>query len=234
VLDKVRPGFWEYEIEAEFLHEFVRNRSRGFAYTPIIASGGNANVLHYVLNNNQCRDGDMLLMDVGAEYANYSSDMTRTIPVNGRFTKRQRQVYDAVLRVKDEATRMLVPGTMWEQYHKEVGKIMTSELLGLGLLSKADIEGEDKDNPAYKKFFMHGTSHHLGLDTHDYGALKTPMKPNMVFTVEPGIYIPAEKLGIRLEDDVVIRDKGGPTNLMADIPIAAEEIEEILMNARQH
>jgi Xaa-Pro aminopeptidase len=123
---------------------------------------------------------------------------------------------------------------MWEQYHKEVGKIMTSELLGLGLLSKADIEGEDKDNPAYKKFFMHGTSHHLGLDTHDYGALKTPMKPNMVFTVEPGIYIPAEKLGIRLEDDVVIRDKGGPTNLMADIPIAAEEIEEIMMNARQH
>jgi Xaa-Pro aminopeptidase len=233
VLDKVRPGFWEYEIEAEYLHEFVRNRSRGFAYTPIIASGNNANVLHYVLNNNQCRDGDMLLMDVGAEYANYSSDMTRTIPVNGRFTKRQRQVYDAVHRVKDEAMKMLVPGTLWDQYHKEVGKIMTSELISLGLLDKADVEAEDEDNPAYKKYFMHGTSHHLGLDTHDYGALKTAMKANMVFTVEPGIYIPEEKLGIRLEDNVVIRDKGGPLNLMGNIPVDAEEIEEIMMNAVQ-
>jgi Xaa-Pro aminopeptidase len=174
----------------------------------------------------------MLLMDVGAEYANYSSDMTRTIPVNGRFTSRQRQVYEAVLRVKQEATKMLVPGAFWEEYHKEVGKIMTSELLGLGLLDKADIQQEDKDKPAYKKYFMHGTSHHLGLDTHDYGALKTPMKPNMVFTVEPAIYIPEEQLGIRLEDDVVIREKGEAVNLMWNIPIEPDEIEE-LMNSRQ-
>ncbi|MDH3697549.1 MAG: aminopeptidase P N-terminal domain-containing protein [Flavobacteriaceae bacterium] len=230
VLRFVSPGVWEYEIEAEYIHEFIRNRSDGFAYTPIIASGFNANVLHYIENINQCKDGDMLLMDVGASYANYSSDMTRTIPVNGRFTKRQKEVYNAVLRVKNEATKMLVPGTIWKEYHKEVGKVMTSELLGLGLLDKADIQNEDKDRPAYKKYFMHGTSHHIGLDTHDYGALKTAMKPNMVFTVEPGIYIPGEKMGIRLEDDVVIQEKGDPINLMSGIPIDPDEIES-LMNA---
>ncbi len=228
VLGFVRPGVWEYEIEAEYLHEFIRNRSRGFAYTPIIASGNNANVLHYIENNKQCRDGDLILMDVGAEYANYSSDMTRTIPVGGRFTKRQKEVYQAVLRVKDEATKMLVPGTLWASYHKEVGKIMTSELLGLGLLDKADVQNEDPDSPAYKKYFMHGTSHHIGLDTHDYGALKTPMQPNMVFTVEPGIYIPQEGFGIRLEDDVVIQETGPPVNLMENIPIEAEEIESLM------
>jgi Xaa-Pro aminopeptidase len=228
VLDFVRPGVWEYEIEAEFLHEFIRNRSRGFAYTPIIASGNNANVLHYIENNQQCKEGDLILMDVGAEYANYSSDMTRTIPVSGRFTKRQREVYDAVLRVKQEATNMLVPGTIWAAYHKEVGKIMTSELMGLGLLDLADVQAEDPKWPAYKKYFMHGTSHHIGLDTHDYGELKTPMKPNMVFTVEPGIYIPAEGFGIRLEDDVVIQDTGAPVNLMANIPIEGDEIESLM------
>ncbi len=228
VLDFVRPGVWEYEIEAEFLHEFIRNRSRGFAYTPIIASGNSANVLHYVENNQQCKDGDLILMDVGAEYANYSSDMTRTIPVGGRFSKRQKEVYNAVLRVKDEATKMLVPGTLWAEYHKEVGKIMTSELLGLGLLDQADVQNEDPEWPAYKKYFMHGTSHHIGLDTHDYGALKTPMKANMVFTVEPGIYIPEEGFGIRLEDDVVIQESGAPVNLMESIPIEAEEIESLM------
>ncbi|NER09847.1 Xaa-Pro aminopeptidase [Muriicola jejuensis] len=228
VLKFTEPGVWEYEIEAEFLHEFIRNRSRGFAYTPIIASGNNANVLHYVVNNQQCKTGDLILLDVGAEYANYSSDMTRTIPVNGKFTKRQREVYEAVLRVKNEATKMLVPGTMWAEYHKEVGKIMTSELLGLGLLSKADVQNENKNWPAYKKYFMHGTSHHIGLDTHDYGPIKTPMKANMVFTVEPGIYIPDEGFGIRLEDDVVIQEKGEPVNLMKNIPIEAEEIEDIM------
>jgi Xaa-Pro aminopeptidase len=170
-------------------------------------------------------------MDVGAEYANYASDMTRTIPVNGRFTKRQRQVYEAVMRVKDEASKMLVPGTLWEEYHREVGKIMTGELLGLGLLDKADVQKEDKDMPAYKKYFMHGTSHHMGLDTHDYGALKTPMKANMVFTVEPGIYIPGEGMGIRLEDNLVIQEKGYAINLMRNIPIAPDEIEE-LMNSK--
>lgn len=230
VLEFVEPGVWEHEIEAELLHQFVRNRSKGFAYPPIIASGNNANVLHYLENNKQCRDGDMILMDTAAEYANYSSDLTRTIPVNGKFTKRQRQVYEAVLRVKDDATKMLVPGTLWAAYHKEVGKLVTSELLGLGLLDKADLQNETEEHPAYKKYFMHGTSHHIGLNTHDYGALKSPMKANMVFTVEPGIYIPDEKIGVRLEDDVVIQHKGEPFNLMANIPIEVEEIEE-LMNA---
>lgn len=228
VLQFIKPGVWEYEIEAEYIHEFIRNRSRGFAYTPIIASGFSANVLHYIENNKQCKNGDMLLMDVGAEYANYSSDMTRTVPVNGRFNKRQKEVYNAVLRVKNEATKMLVPGTLWKEYHLEVGKLMTSELLGLGLLDKADVQNENPDWPAYKKYFMHGTSHHLGLDTHDYGALKTPMKPNMVFTVEPGIYIPAENMGIRLEDNVVVQEKGEPVNLMKNIPIEVEEIEEFM------
>lgn len=228
LLGFVKPGVWEYEIEAELLHEFVRNRSKGFAYTPIIASGYNANVLHYIENNQQCKDGDIILMDVAAEYANYSSDLSRSIPVNGKFTKRQRDVYEAVLRVKNDATKMLVPGTLWAEYHKEVGKLMTSELLGLGLLDKADVQNEDKNWPAYKKYFMHGTSHHIGLNTHDYGDLKTPMKANMVFTVEPGIYIPNENLGIRLEDDVVIQEKGEPFNLMANIPIEADEIEELM------
>lgn len=228
VLDFVKAGVWEFEIEAEYMHEFLRNRSRKFAYTPIIASGNNANVLHYIENNQQCKDGDLILMDVGAEYANYSSDMTRTIPVNGKFTKRQREVYDAVNRVKDDATKMLVPGTMWKEYHVEVGKLMTSELLGLGLLDKADVQNENPDWPAYKKYFMHGTSHHIGLDTHDYGILWEPMQAGNVFTVEPGIYLPDEGFGIRLEDDVVIRETGDPFNLMRNIPIEAEEIESIM------
>ncbi|WP_188597819.1 aminopeptidase P family protein [Polaribacter pacificus] len=228
ILDFVKPGVWEYEIEAEFIHEFVRNRSRKFAYTPIIASGNNANVLHYIENNQQCKAGDLILLDVGAEYANYSSDMSRTIPVSGKFTARQKEVYNAVNRVKNEATKLLVPGADWNSYHGEVGKIMTSELLGLGLLDKADIQNEDKDWPAYKKYFMHGTSHHMGLDTHDYGLLLEPMKANMVFTVEPGIYIPAEGFGIRLEDDVVIQETGEPFNLMRNIPIEADEIEALM------
>ncbi len=228
LLGFIEPGVWEYEIEAELLHEFVRNRSKGFAYAPIIASGNNANVLHYLENNQQCQSGDMILMDVAAEYANYSSDLTRTIPINGRFTDRQKAVYNAVLRVKKEATNLLVPGTLWAEYHKECGKIMTSELLGLGLLDKADVQHENPDWPAYKKYFMHGTSHHIGLNTHDYGELKTPMKANMVFTVEPGIYIPDEQLGIRIEDDVVIQENGAPFNLMANIPIEVEEIEELM------
>ncbi len=230
VLNFVKPDVWEYNIEAEFMHEFLNNRSKGFAYTPIIGSGNNANVLHYIENNQQCKAGDLILIDAGAEYANYASDMTRTIPVSGRFSKRQRDVYDAVNRVKNEATKLLVPGTLWAEYHVEVGKLMTSELLGLGLLDKSDIQNEDKDWPAYKKYFMHGTSHHIGLDTHDYGILTEPMQANNVFTVEPGIYIPAEGFGIRLEDDVVIQEKGEPFNLMRNIPIEAEEIEDI-MNA---
>lgn len=228
LLSFIKPGVWEYEIEAELLHEFVRNRSKGFAYTPIIASGANANVLHYLENNQQCQAGDLILMDVAAEYANYRSDLTRTFPVSGRFTERQAAVYRAVLRVKKEATAMLVPGTLWAEYHKEVGKIMTSELLDLGLLDRASVQQQDPERPAYKKYFMHGTSHHIGLDTHDYGALKTPMKAGMVFTVEPGIYIPAEGMGVRLEDNVVIQEQGAPKNLMANIPIEIEEIEALM------
>ncbi|MDA7550154.1 aminopeptidase P family protein, partial [Flavobacteriaceae bacterium] len=228
VLRFVKPGVAEYEIEAEFIHEFLKNRSKGFAYTPIIASGNNANVLHYIENNQVCNDGDLILLDVGAEYANYSSDMTRTIPVNGRYSKRQKEVYNAVNRVKINATNMLIPGTIWADYHVEVGKLMTSELLGLGLIDKVDVQNEDPNWPAYKKYFMHGTSHHMGLDTHDYGLLWEPMETNMVFTVEPGIYIPEEGFGIRLEDDVVIQEKGAPLNLMKNIPIAIEEIEDIM------
>lgn len=228
ILPFVKPGIMEYEIEAEFMHEFLRNRSKDFAYTPIIASGYSACVLHYIENNKVCKDGDMLLLDVGAEYANYSSDMTRTIPVNGRFTDRQKAVYSAVLRVKKEATKMLAPGVLWAEYQKEVGHLMSSELLGLGLIDKTDVKNENPDWPAYKKYFMHGTSHHMGLDTHDYGALKTPMKAGMVFTVEPGIYIPEEKMGIRIEDDVVVNKSGEPFNLMRNIPIEIEEIEELM------
>lgn len=228
ILSFVRPEVWEYEIEAEFSHEFIRNRADGFAYEPIIASGANSNVLHYTQNNNQCKAGDLLLLDVGAGYGHFSADMTRTIPVSGQFTDRQKEVYKAVLRVKNEATRLLTPGTLWKEYHVEVGKIMTAELLALGLLDKADVQNESSKSPAYKKYFMHGTSHHLGLDTHDYGLLHLPMEPNMVFTVEPGIYIPEEGFGIRLEDDVVVQASGAPINLMADIPIEAEEIEDLM------
>ena len=228
VLDFVRDGVWEYEIEAEFIHEFLKNRSKKFAYTPIIATGSNANILHYIENNKQCHDGELILMDVGAEYANYSSDMTRTIPVSGRYTQRQKDIYNAVLRVKNNATKMLVTGTDWKEYHVEVGKLMTSELLGLKLLDKSDIQNETKEKPAYKKYFMHGTSHHMGLDTHDYGLLDDPMVKNMVFTVEPGIYLPDENFGVRLEDDVVIQKDGYPKNLMKNIPIEIEEIEDLM------
>lgn len=228
LLPFVKPTIAEYEIEAELIHEFIRNRSKGFAYTPIIASGNNANVLHYIENNQKCKAGDLILLDVAAEYANYSSDMTRMIPVSGRFSDRQKQVYNAVLRVKNEATKMLVPGNLWKEYHLEVGKMMTAELLNLRLIDKADVQNENPDWPAYKKYFMHGTSHHMGLDTHDYGLLHKPMKANMVFTVEPGIYIPAEGFGIRLEDNVVIQESGEPINLMKNIPIEIEEIENLM------
>ena len=227
VLDFVKPGVMEYEIEAEFMHEFLINRSKGFAYEPIIASGRNACVLHYIDNNQECKDGDVILMDVGAEYANYASDMTRCIPVSGRFSKRQKDVYNAVLRVMKEATNMLAPGTMLNDYHKEVGKVMQSELLALGLLDQNDIDKQDPKNPAYRKYFMHGTSHFLGLDVHDVGHWDTPIKEGMVFTCEPGIYILEENLGIRLENDLVItNDK--PLDLMANIPLEADAIEELM------
>ena len=228
ILNFVKPGVWEYEIEAEFSHEFLRNKSKKFAYSPIIASGINSNILHYIKNNNQCREGDILLLDVGAEYANYSSDMTRTIPVSGRFTKRQKAIYNSVLLVKNEATKLLRPGLLWKEHYAEVGKIMTSELLKLGLLSKNDVQNQTKENPAFKKYFTHGVSHHLGLDTHDYGDLNRPIEKNMVFTVEPGIYVQEENFGIRLEDDVVVQENADPINLMKNIPIEIEEIEDLM------
>lgn len=227
----VKPGVQEYEIEAEITHEFLRNGSRGHAYTPIIASGYNACVLHYITNDQVCNDGDVILMDFGCEYGGYASDLTRCIPVNGRFTKRQKDVYNAVLRVKNAATQLLRPGTLLADYHKEVGKIMESELIGLGLLDKHDVAKQDPEKPLYKKYFMHGTSHFLGLDVHDVGLWNEMIQPDMVFTVEPGIYIREEKLGIRLENDVLTtRDK--PIDLFAEIPVEAEAVEE-MMNAKK-
>ncbi len=228
VLSVIKPNITEYEIEAEYIYEFIKNRATGFAYTPIVASGYNACVLHYIENNQVCKDGDIILMDVGAAYANYSSDMTRCVPVSGKFTERQKAVYNAVLRVKNAAAKMLVPGTIWADYHVEVGKLMTKELIELGLLTEQDVKNENPKYPAYKKYFMHGTSHHMGLDTHDYGILTEPMQAGMVFTVEPGIYIPEENLGIRIEDDYVIQENGEPINLMANIPITVAEIEALM------
>jgi len=228
LLGFIKPGVWEYEIEAELAHEFLRNRSKGFAYTPIVASGKNACVLHYIENNQQCKDGDVILLDVGAEYANYSSDLTRCVPVNGRFTQRQKAVYNAVLHVKKESEKLLVPGTIMAEYHKQVGHMMEEQLVNLGLISTQDIANQNPEWPAYKKYFMHGTSHFLGLDTHDVGIWHEPIQAGMVFTCEPGIYIPEEGLGIRLEDDLVVQESGTPLNLMKDIPLEAEEIEELM------
>jgi len=228
VLDFVKPGVTEYEIQAEYMHEFLRNRSRGFAYEPIIASGYNACVLHYVENKAICKEGEVILMDVGAEYGNFASDMTRCIPVSGKFSNRQKDVYNSVLKVMKAATAMLVPGTKIDDYHKEVGKIMENELIYLGLLDKHDITKQDPNNPAYKKYFMHGTSHHLGLDVHDVENRNRPLEAGMVLTVEPGIYIREEALGIRLENDVVVTNDGQPFDLMKNIPLEAEEIEDLM------
>lgn len=227
VLKFVKPGVAEYEIEAEIIHEFIKNRATGHAYNPIIASGPNACVLHYNDNNQICKDGDVILFDFAAEYANYNADLSRSIPVNGRFTDRQKAVYNAVRRVMKEATKMLVTGTILDEYHKEVGKIMEAELIALGLLNKSEVEKQDPKMPLYKKYFMHGTSHFLGLDVHDIGNRYQKMKPGMLFTCEPGIYIPEEGLGIRLENDILIT-KDGNIDLMKNIPIEAEEIEEIM------
>ena len=228
VLNFVKPGVWEYEIEAEFSFIFIKNCSKGFAYSPIIASGYNNNTLHYTQNNSQCQSGDLILMDVGAEYGNYSSDITRTIPVSGRFNSRQRAVYDVVLKILEESMQLLTPGTVIKEYNMEVGKLMTSALIDLGLLDKNDSMLTDLKNPAYKKYFMHGISHHLGLDTHDYGLIEEPIQPNMVLTVEPGIYIPAEGFGIRIEEAVVVQKKGVPLNLTKSIPRDPDEIEYLM------
>ena len=227
ILNYTKPGVWEYELEAEFIHEFIKNNSKGFAYQPIIASGINACTLHYNENDCECKPGSLILMDAAAEYANYKSDMTRTIPVDGKFTKRQLDVYNAVLNVKNEATNILRPGITVNDYHKEVGKIMESELLKIKLLDKTDVKKQDSKNPLFKQYFMHGTSHHLGLDVHDVGNFYVDLKPGNVFTVEPGIYIRKENLGIRLEDNIVIGEKEN-INLMKNIPILPEEIENLM------
>ena len=228
LLKFIKPGVWEHHIEAELLHEFLMNSSKGFAYTPIVASGKNACVLHYIENNMECKSGEVILLDVGAEYANYASDLTRCIPVNGKFTTRQKEVYNAVLHVKNEAEKLLVPGTMMAEYHKQVGHLMEEQLVNLNLITLEDIKNQNPDWPAYKKYFMHGTSHFIGLDTHDIGLWTEPIEAGMVFTCEPGIYIPEEGLGIRLEDDLVVQKTGAPFNLMGDIPLEAEEIESIM------
>lgn len=227
VLKFVKPGVMEYEIEAEFAHEFLRSGSRGFAYEPIIASGANSCVLHYIENNKPCKDGDVLLLDVGAEYANYNADLTRTIPVNGKFAKRQKEVYNAVLRIQREAFKMLRPGEKYYDYHKEIQKITESELIGLKLLDKKDVKNQDKDKPLFMKYFMHGTGHQLGLDVHDVGSMYHKMQLGQVWTVEPGIYIREEGFGIRIENNVVI-EKNGVHDLMKHIPVEVEEIEDIM------
>lgn len=227
VLDTTQPQMMEYEVEANIIYEFMRHGASGHAYTPIIAGGANACVLHYIANDQILKDGDLMLMDFGAEYANYAADMSRTIPVNGRFTDRQKAVYNAVLNVKKEAEALLVVGNNLTDYHKEVGKIMESELIGLGLLNKDAVRQQDPSRPLYKKYFMHGTSHHLGLDVHDLCHRYVDFAPGMVFTCEPGIYIPSENIGIRIEDDLVVtNDK--PLNLMANIPVEVEEIEDLM------
>ncbi|MES2111176.1 MAG: aminopeptidase P N-terminal domain-containing protein [Bacteroidota bacterium] len=227
VLKFLKPGVAEYEIEAEITHEFLRQRATGNAYNPIIASGKNAIVLHYVDNNAVCQDGDVILFDFGAEYANYNADMSRSVPVNGRFTKRQRDVYNAVLRVMRGATKMIVTGTVLSEYQEEVGRLMTDELIGLSLLDKYDVAKQDPKMPLYKKYFMHGTSHHLGLDVHDFASRYKAFEVGNILTCEPGIYIPAEGLGIRIENNILITEEGN-IDLMADIPVEAEEIEEIM------
>lgn len=223
----VKPGVTEYEIEAEIIHEFLRNRATGHAYSPIIASGPAACVLHYVENNKVCKDGDVILMDFGSEYANYMSDLTRCIPVNGRFTPRQRDVYNAVLRVMRFATGMLKPGTQYEYYLQQVGLAMEEELIQLGLLNADAVKKQSPDAPLYKKYFMHGTSHFLGIDVHDVGFRYANFDAGMVFTCEPGIYIPEEGLGIRLENNILITESGN-VDLMASIPIEVEEIEALM------
>ena len=224
VLEFVKPGVGEWEVEAEFIHEFVRSGSRGFAYLPIIGTGKNACVLHYIDNNQVCRDGEMLLLDVAAEYGGWNADLTRTIPVNGRFTPRQREVYNAVLRVLRSTNGLLRPGNTPGKLQKQVVELMERELIGLGLIDAREAEQQGPDKPLVAKYFMHGVSHHLGLDVHDIAPPDEPFAPGMVFTIEPGIYIREEGIGIRLENDFVIGETEN-TDLMADIPIEPDQIE---------
>jgi len=227
VLGFIKPGVGEWEVEAELMHEFLRRGSRGFAYTPIIGSGKNACVLHYLENDSVCKDGEMLLMDTAAEYGGWASDLTRTVPVNGRYSKRQREVYDSVLRVFRGANEILRPGNTPMEYQKQVIELMEAELVNLGLISAKEAQEQGEDKALVKKYFMHGTSHHMGLDVHDVAPPHEPFAEGMVFTIEPGIYIREEGMGVRLENDVII---GAEKNIdmMETIPIEADEIEELM------
>jgi len=230
LLGFIKAGVWEFEIEAEIYHEFLRNRSKGPGFETIVASGIDSCTLHYIKNDKQCRDGDLVLIDFGADYANYAADVTRTVPVGGKFSKRQKQVYNSVLNVQKAAIKLLVSGNTLDEYHKEVGKIMESELIGLGLLDSNLVKQQSEDDPLYKKYFPHGTSHHLGLDVHDYGDKYRPLEPGMVLTCEPGIYIRDEAIGIRIENDILIT-ADGPVDLTESVPRKAEEIEELMTTA---
>jgi len=227
LLGFIRPGVWEYEVEAEIVHEFMRNRSRGPAFETIVASGTDSCTLHYVKNDKQCKRGDLVLIDFGAEYANYAADVTRTVPVSGKFSKRQKEVYNAVLKIQKAAIQMLKPGNSLEGLQEKVAKLVEAELIHLGVLKRSDIKSQPKDSPLYKKFFPHGTSHHLGLDVHDYGDKYRKFEPGMVFTCEPGIYIRDESIGVRIENDILITRKG-PVDLTEGIPREVEEIEELM------
>jgi len=227
LLQFIKPGVMEYEIEAEIFHEFLRNRAKGEAYGSIIASGDRARTLHYVFNNEECKDGELVLMDFGANYGGYAADLTRTVPVNGKFTQRQKEVYNACLHLHNYAKALLKPGITIVDYHEKVGEEATKTFIKIGLLKKEDVKNEDKENGAYRKYLYHGISHHLGLDVHDLGTKTEPLKPGMVLTVEPGIYIEEEHMGVRIENNVWIT-KDGNIDLMKNIPITAEEIEKLM------
>ena len=230
VLRYTKPGVQEFEVQAEIDHEFIINRANGHGYAPIIASGKNALVLHYIENNDICKDGDLMLMDFGAEYANYSADMSRTIPVNGKFTDRQKDCYNAVLRTFKAVRAFLIPGNTAKMVSEKAWGLMETEMIKLGLFTNEDVKNQDKEKPLVKKYFMHGTSHYLGLDVHDVGSYDEPIKPGMVFTCEPGIYIPEENIAIRIENNILVTENG-PVDLMENIPIEVEEIES-MMNDR--
>lgn len=227
ILPNIQSGTMEYEIEAALIGEFICHRSRGFAYDPIVASGANACVLHYTANDQPCKAGDTILLDVGAEYANYKADLTRVVPVSGRFTPRQRSVYESVLRIMRQAQQLLMSSGNLNTHQQQVGEVVTQELINLGLLDRTDVKNQSLKHPAYRRYFMHGISHYIGLDTHDVGDTYEKLVPGMVLTIEPGIYIREEGLGVRLENIFVIREEG-LENLMASIPIEAEEIEELI------
>lgn len=227
LLQFIKPGVMEYEIEAEIFHSFLSQRATGPAYGSIIASGDRARTLHYVSNNQECKDGELILMDFGAEYGGYCADLTRTIPVNGKFTRRQKTVYNACLHLHDYAKSLLKPGITILDYTDKVGEEATQQFLKIGLLKKSDVKNEDPENRAYRKYLYHGISHHLGVDVHDLGTRTSPIKAGMVFTVEPGIYIEEEQMGVRIENNLWIT-KNGHIDLMKKIPITVEEIEALM------